>query len=230
MQIDTSGIELTTDEIASALAIPSNFGLSRDADHYADIGKTWALGPVIEHRDSELIDKANAIALKRALEARPDFADQWTITGARHWAVGWVDHLTYRVLDDAGQPMEIARFLEAWNRKLDGYPIADEMLLSELEAEAESENWSLILDDVRRAVRRAAPDLDERLDDMTDDALDALMRAHDIEGESDNGWRSYSSHEIERVVGALQALIAREARRRAKRRARRKRKARRGWA
>jgi hypothetical protein len=217
MQIDTVKTELTAEDIAAALRLPTNFGLSRDADHHDDIGTTWALGPVIETRDSDLVDRANAIALKRELVRRADFADQWTITHAGHWAVGWVDHLTYRVLDDDGEPTEIARFLAGWFACLqEVYPIADEMLLSEMECEAESENWALILDDVRRAVRRNAPDLDERIDDMSDEKLDELIRAHGIQGESDGeGWRNYSSHEIGKLIDALRALVARAARRNA---------------
>jgi len=225
---DLARVDITPEMIRDALTMPADFGLSSSADHYDEIGETWALGPIIETRDSSLHDRANRIALIRYLESIPELADDWTITHASHWAVGWVDHLSYRVLDADGEPSRMFRELAVWSNALESYCIADETLLSEMEAEAESENWTEILRQVRRDVVRKAPALESRLDRMNNDALTRIMRLHRIDGESDgDGWRKYDSYEIYRLATALVDLTHKT--RRAVRRAHMVRKARRGW-
>ena len=115
----------------------------------------WAIGPIIETRDSSLIEKTNARALEAALRARPEFEDEWEVHRFGHWAVGWVHHLSLRVLDDAGAPTPVLRFLVEWERKLDGYPVADEEALCEAEYEAAIES---IEQSGRRVLRDGAPE------------------------------------------------------------------------
>lgn len=143
--MDKEPPDLTPDEIDKALARPDSFGYFGGKDDEADgvrMFDTWALGPVIEHRDSGLLDKSNAAVLKRELEKRPEWEDDWRITPCNHWAVGWVDHLSYRVIESEEYPTvtPIARFLKEWFRYLrEEYPIADEDHWSMLEMEATGE-------------------------------------------------------------------------------------------
>ncbi len=244
-QRDLSRVNITPEMIQEALRPPGDFGLSSSADHADEIGTTWSLGPIIETRDSSLRDRANRIALIRYLESVPELADDWTITGASHWAVGWVDHLTYRVVDSDGSPSRMMRELIVWTNALESYSVADESLLSEMESEAESRNLRDILRDVRRSVVVQSPDLETRLDKADDDALYTLMWRNQIYGESDGegwrrnqiygesdgeGWRRYNKSEIGRLVDVLWGMVSREVRRAARKARRAARKARRGWA
>lgn len=141
------------DWIREALERPGSFGLSSDHEHANEMFKTWSLGPVIEHRDSGTLDKANAEALRRHLASDPTLADDYCETGASHWAVGWVTHLSFRVLDEDGELTRIARVMREWSDMLAEYPVANESLWSEMETEAAEECWrSWQADDVTRAL------------------------------------------------------------------------------
>ena len=133
-----------------------NEGCALHADHPASQQpEQWALGPVIESRDSDLIDKVNVRALLDALKERADLEGQWMIARMGHWAVGWVEHLSMRVLDDAGRPTAMIAFWLQWQDKLEGYPIADEDALGEAEYEAAMAN---VERDGKRFVASDAPD------------------------------------------------------------------------
>lgn len=141
------------DWIRSALERPSSFGLSLDHEHYDEMFKTWSLGPVIEHRDSGTLDKANAEALRRHLASDPSLADDYCETGANHWAVGWVTHLSFRVLNEQGELTRIARIMREWFDALADYSVANESLWSEMETEAAEEFWrSWQSSDVKQAL------------------------------------------------------------------------------
>ena len=207
---DLSRVDITPQMIASALKLPGSFALSRDAEHADDIGETWSLGPVIESRDSTIRERANRIALIRYLESIPELADDWTITGCSHWAVGWVDHLTYRVVDADGEPTRMMRELALWFGALTEYPIADDTLLSEMEWEAVGENWPVIASDLRHSVRKVlsargdwSEAIADALDELTADEIHEI--AHDY-GEMDDGWIRYSSHDVERIALKVMSL------------------------
>ena len=129
-RIDLNAVTLNRDDIKKALTLPNSFGTGDTR-----FGRTWALGPIIETRDSDALARSNARVLKRELEARPEFEGQWEVTGCNHWAVGWVDHLSFVPVDDKGEPSGVFKFLTAWFKGLDDYPIADEDDFSQLEAE-----------------------------------------------------------------------------------------------
>lgn len=130
---------LTSEEIKKALSAPSDFGYFGGNE---EMFKTWSLGPVIEHRDSDVLTRSNARVLIRTLEARKDFDGQWSELECNHWAVGWVKHLSFRVLDEKGQPCEIGAYLRDWFTYLkEQYPVADENDYSELEEEEANRTW-----------------------------------------------------------------------------------------
>ena len=107
---------------------PSDFGLNPTHPRYAQLFKTWALGPVIETRDSTILEQSNAAHLLESLE---DFLDEWEVTHCNHWAVGWVDHLTFHAVKDDGSETEVFKFIKSWFLRLDEQPIADEEDYSE---------------------------------------------------------------------------------------------------
>lgn len=132
--------DLTPEEIAKALKRPDSFAYF---GNNKEMFKTWALGPVIEHRDSGLLDQSNAAMLRKALKDRGFTKRDYYISESSHWAVGYVTHLTYRVVNKNGKASKIARFLKAWWKGLDNYPVADEFDYSERESEATYDNLKL---------------------------------------------------------------------------------------
>lgn len=138
--------------VADMLKRPDSFGyFGGDTRMF----KTWSFGPVIETRDSGALERANARALLAALP-REGFVEDTSDSGspgeeglgdyytteANHWAVGWVKHLCFRVLEEDGSTSRIATFLEEWFRGLaESYSVADEDLLAEEEAEDEDVAW-----------------------------------------------------------------------------------------
>ncbi len=119
-------------EIRELLQTPANCGVSADHPHAKD-PEHWCVGPVVKHRDSDLLTNVNYTKLVEALEDRKDLEGQWEIHRFSHWAVGWVDHLSFRVLDEDGKPSAAFHFVKKWNDDLENYPCADDDLLSEME-------------------------------------------------------------------------------------------------
>lgn len=127
--------ELTKEEIEELLRVPSVFSIS--SDHPVSTHPDqWSLGPSILTRDSGLLDKSNAAVLEEALKKRHQFRDQWCITRCHHWACGWVDHLTFKVLTKKAKPTAIYKFLAVWFRALEDYSVADDDDYSRREREA----------------------------------------------------------------------------------------------
>lgn len=107
----------------------------------------WSLGPMILTRDSDLLSQSNADALKGALADAAKKkgpgrvpAEDWQITNCSHWAVGWVEHVSFRALNKDGSPSAAFTFLKNWFDKLDDYPVADEEDFSNREYEATLSN------------------------------------------------------------------------------------------
>jgi hypothetical protein len=115
---------------------------------------TWSLGPVVETRESGLVDKANARALYAALEAEeglvqgydPETGEgDYEAVEFPHFNVGWVEHLAFRAVNEDGTPSAMLRFLYNWNAGLEDYPVASDEILWDLEAEAVEEVVSWLL-------------------------------------------------------------------------------------
>jgi hypothetical protein len=99
----------------------------------------WALFPH-SHRDSGLLDQANAQALQKLLEPFTEGDDPDVFfPRMNHWAVGWCDHVALRVLKD-GQPTEAFREWLQIQERLENYPVLDDTLYGELEYDATVEN------------------------------------------------------------------------------------------
>lgn len=141
-------------DISAALKPPSDFGYSGDLP----IGTTWSLGPIIETRDSGPLERANSKSVQEAFRDR--FGSEceengWEVTRCSHWAVGWVEHLSFRAVDDNGIPTE--QFIEMLrlNAEVEERCVLDEELLSQLEHEdlIEYLSWN-----ASRFVKEGAPD------------------------------------------------------------------------
>lgn len=175
--------ELTEREIADALAMPSDFGYRGDNE---ELFETWSLGPIIETRDSDLLTRANRVALMRYLESDPSLADDYSIVGASHWACGWVDHLSFRVLDSEGKQTRIARVLAQWFDGLRDYPVADESLWSEMEFEEFSRFFDSAMDEAQDRLEVVFTDparaalFDRCFDDMREGGRDGFVTDDDI--------------------------------------------------
>jgi hypothetical protein len=84
----------------------------------------WAIGPVSQHRDSDALEASNFAAAVRALGGE---GDDVQVVRFRHWAVGWVEEISFRL---GSQAAEIAHVLAC---ALDDYPVLDDDDLSERE-------------------------------------------------------------------------------------------------
>lgn len=129
--------------LAKAMRRPDSFAYFGDDTDRMFV--TWSLGPVIEHRDSDCVDRANAEALRRFLASDPSLEGEYRMTSCSHWAVGHVTHISFHAYEtEAGrEPTRIARILAAWFGYLrDVYPLADEDLHSEMEHEEANRVWA----------------------------------------------------------------------------------------
>ena len=133
--------DITKEEITKALKRPSYFG------YYGDIEEmfhTWSLGPIILTRDSGILEVSNNNALMRHLSSDESLENDWTITHSSHWGPGWVDHLSFKAIDESGGPTRIFRVITAWFNALSDYPVADESDYSEREYEALLDNIDMM--------------------------------------------------------------------------------------
>jgi len=135
--------DITKKDIEVALARPSDFAV-----HIRDVPlfETWSLGPVIKTRDSNNLELSNHdMLIKHLEENHPELEDDYQVTGCNHWAVGWVDHLSFKVInEDDGSPTKIFHVVRDWFDALSDYPVADESDLSEKEYESSIANISYI--------------------------------------------------------------------------------------
>src|SRR6185369_4546023 len=127
---------------AIAMKRPESFGYF--GDDKDKMFHTWAIGPVIETRDSDALTRSNAEALRRFLASDPSLEDEYRLTECSHWAVGHVTHLSFHAYETEEDkvPTRIARILMAWFDYLDNqYAVADESLYTEFEMEDANLTW-----------------------------------------------------------------------------------------
>lgn len=126
----------------------------------ADADSMYLAG--IEHRDSEILEQSNAQAIKAILEPfttplendddgeggvlDPDVC-YWR---ARHWGVGWVEHIQIRVFDREGNVTAAFRAWVEIQGQLEQYTVLDEQDYCERELEVEKEACETAIDDWRR--------------------------------------------------------------------------------
>ena len=87
------------------------------------IGETWAF-TFSQHRDSNNLQKSNFKVISEDLLER--FPDDVKIESFNHWAVGWIEQLEVRMLDEKGIVTAAGKASLDWNVKLSDYCVADE--------------------------------------------------------------------------------------------------------
>lgn len=169
-----------------ALTHPPDSSFSDD-----DLFVTWGL-TIGMHRDSDLVDTSN---FERVTEdMRRVFPADVYVTHAGHWAVGWADQLTVRVLEpwadpygytarDVTRAFRVITSVAAHLREQ--YPVYDEADLSEREYEAMEANRADAWGDVRHQLWLAY-DIEE------DDVTEADRAVFDAEWERALGEYGYA--------------------------------------
>lgn len=125
--------------VAPWLERPDSFApLDHDWQDRLDSGLwSWPIG--VASRDSGALQRANARAILAALaKSGPEYDEathtgDWQLVKSSHWAVGYVDELTIRLLDDAGELTGALRTLLDLHRALEDYPVLDDDLLADEE-------------------------------------------------------------------------------------------------
>jgi len=112
-----------------ALARPPSFAYRGDKDMFV----TWSMGPVLETRDSGIRDKANSKCIKEMLAEDPSLDDDWEVACCGHWLSGWIEQLSFRVLEDDGSLTRMSRVIKGIYDGLSEHPVLDDSLYSEME-------------------------------------------------------------------------------------------------
>lgn len=148
--------DITEKDIKDALEYPVNFGYHGGNEELFD---TWSLGPVILHRDSKLLEESNAAALKDELEQSSHEMnprshgytlglfdrEDYDFVSCNHWAVGWVEHLSFRAINEDGTPTAIFAFILLWEDMLESYPVANE-------EDYTNRQWKFAVESVRSSI------------------------------------------------------------------------------
>jgi len=112
---------------AIATAKGSTWDQDRDAEKRGwegiDIGYA-------QHRDSDVLVRSNWKVIHEEIFDTFGYGNDWDIASLGHWAVGWVEFI---IFDTARK--DIKEFFNVIQKKLDDYPILDEMLYSDMEWE-----------------------------------------------------------------------------------------------
>jgi len=142
-----------------------------DYGYHGDLprGETWA-GTFSVNRDSDLLGQSNFEVILADLESK--FPDDVMVERAGHWAVGWVDEIMVRMLDDNGCVTPAGEAALEWNDTLSDYPVADESHWSEKQYEA-AQQW---FGDQVGSIVRNSDELADDADDHIDDIIDVLIR------------------------------------------------------
>lgn len=128
-----------------------------DFAYFGDMpmGESWAW-TVGTNRDADTLTRSNWEVITTDMKER--FPDDTDIFSASHWACGWVDRLTVRVLDDEGEVTPAGEAVLEWADRVDNYPVADDDHFYNLEATEHEEN---VISEVRWRLRSVETDVDE---------------------------------------------------------------------
>jgi hypothetical protein len=98
----------------------------------------------LSNRDSDCLDKSNEAHILAALApclGSLDDGDMCEFQSHNHWAVGHVDGIVIRCVDEQGEPTWAFRKLHELAENLDTYPVLDDEDFSRREHEAAQETW-----------------------------------------------------------------------------------------
>lgn len=118
-----------------ALQKPEDFGYWGDEDMFV----TWGFTGHDRTGASKILEEANFKAISEDLMSK--YPNDFRIEHYGHWACGWVDRLVCRILHHKDKGLVEENITEAFAKaieyhiQLEDYPIFDENLYSEMEAE-----------------------------------------------------------------------------------------------
>jgi hypothetical protein len=141
------------------------------------IGVTWAT-IVGRHRDSGLLEQSNFDTIKNDLEE--SFPNDVEVASFGHFAVGWIEELLVRMIDDQGAVTPAGTAAITWKLKLENYPVADEDDFSRREYEATVASTPDAVRDILRGEQWS-------LRDFLPDGWGAIL-LQEVEYDSDDGW------------------------------------------
>lgn len=120
------------------------------------LGESWGYVMSYAPNVAETLDESNWQCLIADLDKRYENSDQdeYAIEGVSHY-ITRLEYLYVRLLDDSGNPTDIAQFIYDVLRKLDDYLVYNEDHYYELEYEYNSE---LMADIARSMVNLVSPD------------------------------------------------------------------------
>ena len=122
--------------IEQARKKPPYFVYRGDLDQYHSTA-TW--GPVWgQSRDSDALERSNWDVVTKALTEK--FGEEseengWMIERERHWAVGWVETITIKLVNKGNEPTPQALMVTEFHCSKEDYPILDETDFCEKERE-----------------------------------------------------------------------------------------------
>ena len=192
--------ELVVKAATESLTRPDNFSYGY-AGRDDSLFVTWGL-TIGQHRDSEALDRSN---YRRILEdMRAEFPDDIGELASSHWAVGWMEQMTIRVLtrelaDDA--EITAADVTPAFRKILgitlglaEDYPVYDESDFSALESEENHEAFDSEWDSMI-----GHWDTDDDGPEPTGDEKDAVYERLNSEEYPRGYWRDGLAEEVQKI-------------------------------
>lgn len=171
-----------------ALRRPEDFGYNGELPLF----QTWGLAPFTTHRDADDLQHSNFECIERDLVAA--FPGDVNVERFRHFAVGWIDHLLVKVVDEQGGITPAFRRVMEIQARLLQQPVYDqEDYQSRLDYEEEEEEeeevvapaqeyWCDIFDDL--FYQRSSPPMMLAEEDHRETLADDIMRLLDDSGGS----------------------------------------------
>jgi hypothetical protein len=143
----------------------------------ADLGETWAFTFSV-NRDSDVLERSNWEVISEDMITR--HPKNTIIDHCSHWACGWEDHLSVKMITKNGRITKAGRRVLYWLDKLDGYPAADEDHYSNMEYEEYSSNMEESIKCESRAT------IDDKPESWVEIVVDYIKTQ--MESEFDSAW------------------------------------------
>ena len=106
--------DILPERVRQVLEYPHDFAWSGGPEMF----DTWSIGPIVNTRDLESTERRRIGALVTHVKRHKSLVKDWKIVRCSHWGPGWVDHLTFRVLEeDRKTPTRIFQVIERWFSK-----------------------------------------------------------------------------------------------------------------
>lgn len=139
------------------------------------MGETWAW-TFGTNRDADTLTRSNWYVITDDMKDR--FPDDTQIFEASHWACGWIEQLSVRVLDDEGKMTEAGQATLEWKDNLDQYPVADDEHFSGLEYD----EWhEYVTAEIKYILRYNYEEIEKSADEdeIIEGAIDYLREHHE---------------------------------------------------